>query len=102
MAIAGIGLLLKVIGIFSVMGYTVALRTHEIGVRMALSARPTNILVLVLLKGFRLLVTGTTIGILMGYSLTRFLASEISGISLTDPWTFAAVAALVPPTLCRS
>jgi putative ABC transport system permease protein len=96
-AFAGTGLILVVIGVFSVMAYTVALRTHELGVRVALGARQANILCLVLLKGLRLVAIGTLLGLFASYSLTRFLASQISGVSATDPWTFAAVALL---TLC--
>lgn len=94
-AFAGIGLILVVIGIFSVMAYTVSLRTHEIGIRVALGAQQTNILRLVLLNGFRLVGAGILIGLLASYALTRFLASQISGVSVTDPWTFAAVVTLV-------
>ena len=92
---AGIGLALVLIGIFSVMAYTVALRTHEIGVRVALGAQQTNILRLVLLKGFRLVAIGVLIGLLASYELTRFLASQISGVSATDPLTFAAVVTVI-------
>jgi putative ABC transport system permease protein len=92
---AGIGLVLVVIGIFSVMAYTVALRTHEIGVRVALGAQQTNILGLVLLNGFRLVAVGVLIGLLASYGLTRFLASQISGVSATDPLTFAGVVMVV-------
>jgi putative ABC transport system permease protein len=92
---AGIGLVLVLIGIFSVMAYTVALRTHEIGVRVALGAQHTNILRLVLVNGFRLVAVGVLIGLLASYGLTRFLASEISGVSATDPLTFAAVVLVV-------
>jgi len=92
---AGIGLVLVVIGIFSVMAYTVSLQTHEIGIRRALGAQQTNILRLVLLNGFRLVAAGILIGLFASYALTRFLASQISGVSVTDPWTFAAVVALI-------
>jgi putative ABC transport system permease protein len=90
-----IGLVLVVIAIFSVMAYTVSLQTREIGVRMALGAQQTSILRLVLLNGFRLVATGVLIGLLASFALTRFLASQISGVSVTDPWTFAAVVAVV-------
>ena len=90
-AFASIGLLLVVIGIFSVMAYAVSLRTHEIGVRVALGAQQVNILRLVLLNGFRLVMAGVVVGLFASYALTRFLASQISGVSTTDPWTFAAV-----------
>jgi putative ABC transport system permease protein len=92
---AAIGLVLVVIGIFSVMAYTVSLQTHEIGIRMALGAQQANILRLVLLNGFRLVVAGILIGLLFSYALTRLLASQISDVSPTDPWTFAAVVTLV-------
>jgi putative ABC transport system permease protein len=91
---ASIGLLLVTIGISSVMVYTVSLRIHEIGIRMALGAQQRNILWLVLLNGLRLVAAGILIGLLVSYALTRFLASQISGVSATDPWTFAAVIAL--------
>jgi ABC-type antimicrobial peptide transport system permease subunit len=77
------------------MVYTVSLRTHEIGIRMALGAHQRNILRLVLLNGLRLVAAGIFIGLLASYALTRFLASQISGVSATDPATFAAVVAIV-------
>ena len=92
---AVIGLVLVVIGIFSVMAYTVSLQTREIGVRMALGAQQTSILRLVLLNGFRLVAAGVLFGLLASFALTRFLAGQISGVSVTDPWTFAAVVAVV-------
>jgi putative ABC transport system permease protein len=93
--LASIALLLVVIGVFSVMAYTVSLQTHEIGVRMALGAQQGNILNMVLGKGARLLVVGILLGLFASYGLTRFLASQIWGVSATDPWTFTAVAAFV-------
>jgi putative ABC transport system permease protein len=94
-AFASIGLILVVIGIFSVMAYTVSLQTHEIGIRMALGAQQTNILRFVLLNGFRLVGAGIIIGVTAGFVLTRLLASQISGVSTTDPWTFGTVIAVV-------
>jgi predicted permease len=93
--LAGIALLLVVIGVFSVMAYTVSLRTQEIGVRMALGAQRAEILRMVLREGFALLVAGIFVGVFGSIALTRFLASQIWGVSPTDPWTFAAVVALV-------
>lgn len=94
-AFASIGLLLVVIGIFSVMAYLVSLRTREIGIRVALGAQRTNILRMVLLNGFRLIAVGILIGLASSYALTRLLGSQISEVSATDPWTFAGVAAIV-------
>jgi predicted permease len=94
-AFASIGLILVVIGIFSVMAYSVTLQTHEIGIRVALGAQQTNILHLVLLNGFRLVAAGILIGLLASYALTRFFTSQIPEVSATDPWTFAGVVAVV-------
>jgi putative ABC transport system permease protein len=77
------------------MAYTVSLQTQEIGVRMALGAQQRDVLGMVLKKGFVLLAAGICIGVLVSFGLTRFLASQIWGVSPTDPWTFGAVVALV-------
>jgi len=94
-AFAGIGLVLVIVGVFSVMAYSVSLQTHEIGVRMALGAQPSDILRMVLSKGTWLIVIGLAIGLAASAGLTRFLSSEIWGISATDPLTFGAVALLI-------
>jgi putative ABC transport system permease protein len=92
---ASTGLLLVIIGISSVIVYTVSLRTHEIGIRMALGAQRTNILNMVLTTGLCLIGGGVAIGLLASYAVTRLLASEISGVSVTDSWTFGTVAVAV-------
>jgi putative ABC transport system permease protein len=91
---AAIALLLVAVGIFSVISYTVALKTHEIGIRMALGAQPTQVLTLILRKGMRPILAGSACGLLASYFLTRLLASQIWGVSPTDPSTFAGVIAL--------
>jgi putative ABC transport system permease protein len=90
-AFAGIGMLLVVIGIFSVMAYTVSLRTHEIGVRMALGAQRSDVLRMVLGRGSILIGVGIAIGLLASFGLTRYLANQVWGISVTDPWTYCIV-----------
>jgi len=92
---ASVGLVLVVIGIFSVMAYTVSLQTREIGIRIAVGAQQADILGLVLLNGFRLVAGGVLVGLAFSYALTRFVASQISGVSATDPWTFVVVVAIV-------
>ena len=92
---AGIGLALVIIGVFSVMAYTVSLQTHEIGIRMALGAERGDIVKMVLLKGLRLTMAGILIGLLASFSLTRLMAHEIWGVSATDPVTLAVVVAVV-------
>jgi ABC-type antimicrobial peptide transport system permease subunit len=94
-AFAATGLTLVIIGIFSVMAYGVSLQMHEIGVRLALGAKQNDILRLILRKGLALITAGVVIGVLASLELTRFLASQIWGISVTDPWTFGVVAAAV-------
>ena len=94
-AFAAIGLVLVIVGVFSVMAYSVSLQTHEIGVRMALGAQPNDILRMVLSRGSRLIVLGLAVGLVASAGLTRFLSSEIWGISATDPLTFGAVALLI-------
>jgi putative ABC transport system permease protein len=91
---AAIALLLVAVGVFSVISYTVATQTHEIGIRMALGAQPTQVLTLVLNKGMRLILSGIGIGLFASYFLTRLLSSQIWGVSTTDPSTFATIAFL--------
>jgi ABC-type antimicrobial peptide transport system permease subunit len=96
--LAGIALLLVVVGVFSVMAYAVSLRTQEIGVRMALGAQQGEVLGMVLRHGLALVAAGLATGLLASFGLTRFLANQIWGVSPTDPWTFGAVAALMVVT----
>ncbi|HXX16857.1 MAG TPA: ABC transporter permease [Candidatus Eremiobacteraceae bacterium] len=93
--LAGIALLLVVIGVFSVMAYTVSLQTQEIGVRLALGAQPRHILRMVLRRGIVLIAAGIGIGLTASCALTRFLASQVWGVSATDPCAFGAVVVLV-------
>jgi putative ABC transport system permease protein len=92
---AGVGLLLVLLGIFSVMTYTVSLRTHEIGIRMALGAQRWEVSRMVLRNGLSLVGVGTVVGILSSVVLSRLFTSQIWGVSATDPWTFVAVVVLI-------
>jgi putative ABC transport system permease protein len=92
---AGIGLLLVLIGVFSVMAYAVSLQTHEIGIRIALGAQQKDVLCMVLKKGLALIITGTMTGFVVSVAMTRLMASQIWGVSTTDPLTFSAVAAVI-------
>jgi putative ABC transport system permease protein len=92
---AGIGLVLVIIGVFSVMAYSVSVQTHEIGVRMALGAQRENILAMVIKNGLTLVAAGILVGVMASYVLTRALASQIWGVSPTDPLTFVVVVAVI-------
>lgn len=96
-AFGGIGLLLVLMGIFSVMAYTVSLRTHEIGIRVALGAQQSDVLRMVLKKGLALTATGAVAGLAAALALMRLMSSQIWGVSATDPWTFCAVVVLILP-----
>jgi hypothetical protein len=92
---AAVGLVLVVVGVFSVMAYTVSVQTRDIGVRMALGARQADILGMVLRRGLVWIGAGIAIGVPTSLMLTRLLESQLWGVSTTDPWTFAAVTALL-------
>ena len=86
---ASIGLVLVSVGVYSVISYTVTQQRHEIGIRMALGAGARDVGVLVLRSALRLIFIGLGIGELLGLLLSRFLASQIWGVSWYDPATHA-------------
>lgn len=94
-ACASLGFALAIIGLFSVMTYIVSLKTHDIGLRLALGASRSNILQLMLKRGLTLIVTGIAIGLVASLALTRLLASQFRGVSATDPLTLGLVVAAV-------
>jgi putative ABC transport system permease protein len=91
-AFAALALLLGSIGVYGVMAYSVGRRTHEIGVRMALGAEQGKILGMVLRKGLALIGMGIGCGLLASLGATRWLASELWGVSAGDPLTLTMVA----------
>jgi predicted permease len=88
---AALGLVLAVIGVYSVIAYTVSQRTHEIGIRMALGATPADVLWMVVQMGARLLAGGLVIGFLVSLGASRLIASQLWGVSAGDPLTLIAV-----------
>jgi predicted permease len=91
---AAAALLLSCIGLYGVLAYSVLLRTREFGIRMALGARPSEVLRRVLVDGARLLVPGLAIGVAVALALSGALASHLFGVGARDPRAFALVAVL--------
>ena len=92
---SAIAMVLASIGIYGVMSYSVAQRTRELGIRMALGAVRSRVLLLVVRQGMALAVAGVAIGLLGAFGLTRLLTNQLFGIRATDPSTFALVSALL-------
>ncbi|HET6862734.1 MAG TPA: FtsX-like permease family protein, partial [Pyrinomonadaceae bacterium] len=92
---AGLATLLSAVGIFGVMNYSVALRTHEIGLRVAIGAQPRQVLLLILRQGLLLTVVGVAIGLVAAFALTRLLSGLLFGVAAADPSTFATISILL-------
>lgn len=89
---AGLAMLLAAVGLYGLIAYSVAQRTHEIGVRMALGAQKRDVLKHIVGQGFKLTLIGVSIGITVALVLTPLLGSQLYGVKPTDPVTFTAVA----------
>jgi putative ABC transport system permease protein len=97
-ATAGVGLVLVVIGIFSVMAYWVSLQTHDIGIRMAVGAQQRDVLRVVVRHGGRLIGLGILLGLFPSFVLAQYIGSQFWGVSVTDPFTYVAVVFIVVVT----
>jgi ABC-type lipoprotein release transport system permease subunit len=105
----GLALLLAAIGLSGVLAYSVAQRTNEIGIRMALGAQAHDVLRLVIWQGMKLVLVGLVVGAAGGYALKRLVESkyvsledwqrqfgeQLYGVSSADPWTFSVIATLL-------
>src|SRR3712207_2359498 len=92
---AALAVALAGVGVYGVVSYSVAQRTREIGVRVALGARPRDVVRLVLGRGLGLAGLGIALGLAGGLALTRVISSLLFGVGARDPLTFASVAALI-------
>lgn len=93
--LGNVALLLAAVGLYGVMAYSVAQRTNEIGIRMALGALSRDVLRLVLGQAAKLAMMGVVVGIAVALALTRLMSTLLFGVSATDPTTFAGVALLL-------
>jgi putative ABC transport system permease protein len=84
-------LLLAIVGLFGVMSYSVAQRTHEIGVRVAVGAEKSDIMRLILTEGMGIAVVGLGIGLLGAFGVSSLVKSQLFGVRATDPFTFLGV-----------
>ena len=92
---AGVALVLALVGVYGVMSYAVTRRTQEIGVRMALGANRSQVLLLVVRQGMPLILAGILAGIAVSFGLTRLLSTLLYGVTPTDAFTFMSVTALL-------
>ena len=90
-----LALVLAVVGVYGVIAYSVSQRTQEVGIRMALGARQSDVLRLVVWQGLKLTLVGVSIGLVGALAATRALSSLLYGISSADPLSYLAVASLL-------
>ena len=94
-AFATIALLLAAVGVYGLISYSVAQRTREIGIRVALGAQPRQVLAQIMREGMKLAVVGVGLGLLSALAAGRALATFLFGVPATDPLTLGSVAALL-------
>ena len=83
-----LGVFLAAVGLYGVVAYLVSRRTHEIGIRMALGARPSDVLGMIVGEGIRLAVPGAAVGAVAGYGVAHLMSNLLYGVQLADPLTY--------------
>ncbi len=91
MIFGAVGLVLVTIGVYSVLAYTTARRTQEIGIRMALGAKSSDVQGMVIRMGLRLVGIGVVLGLIVSLAIGRVIATQLWGVSAYDPWTLVSV-----------
>jgi putative ABC transport system permease protein len=89
---AAVALVLTIVGLYGVMSYSVAQRTNEIGIRMALGAQTRDVLKLIVSQGFKLVILGLVLGLGGAFLAMKVISSLLFGVTTKDPYTFIAVA----------
>ena len=92
---AVLAMLLAAIGIYGVLAYSIGQRTREIGIRLALGARGTEVVRMIVWQGMRLILTGAAVGIVSAFAFSRLLARLLYGVRTTDPLVFSVVTAML-------
>ncbi len=92
---AGLALVLAIVGIYGVMSYSVNQRTHEIGIRMAIGARPGDVFRMILGQGMKLALIGVAVGLVLAFIVTRLMVSMLFGVKPTDLTTFSVVSVML-------
>jgi putative ABC transport system permease protein len=92
---AALALILAAVGVYGVISYTVEQRTHEVGIRIALGARPLDVKRLLISQGMKPVIAGLTLGLVAAFLASRVLESLLYEVSATDPATYAAIAAIL-------
>jgi putative ABC transport system permease protein len=92
---AALALALAAVGIYGVISYTVAQRTHEVGIRIALGAKPLDVMRLVIRQGMKPVIVGLAIGLFAAFLASRVLESLLYEVSATDPVTYVAISAIL-------
>ena len=92
---AALALVLAAVGIYGVMSYSIAQRTREFGIRMALGAQRSDVLKLAVGQGLKLVLIGVVMGLVGAFILTRMMASLLYGVTATDSLTFVSVSSVL-------